>query len=150
MQNHKEVLVPIKTAMVDVGISSFVDFLNKFSSIETLWSCEGIPWEETKREDIDGHLDSDERSSCAYVSFTCDNMKELAAITDCIQKYSNGKEENRGYILYCFDYDPDIDKMQYQFIFEDMEVPDKIVNYYYSEYRPSVISDVEELLPSKQ
>ena len=95
-------------------------------------------------EDLDGHLDSDQRSSCAYVSFTCDDVRELAFLTDCIQRYS---KENRGNIIYSFDYDPDIKKIRYQFSFEDMEAPVGVMSYYGEEYRSSVLSEVKKLLP---
>ena len=68
-RSHKAKVIALKMAAVDEGIIPVVQFLNEFSGIWTIWSCQG---DELSNDDDSGYY--------PYVTFFVEEMTALRSL----------------------------------------------------------------------
>jgi len=142
MLKHKEKKIAIKEARVDDGICNFVKWLNKFSSVFTLYSCEGNLLE------IPGIGKTKEFINC-YVLFYCRDKEQLKIIFDCMASYKQSSHCTTSQLAafsietsYCKSLNDDI---AFDIRFKQKTVPDEIVKYYYDVYKKEILLRLEEI-----
>lgn len=134
MTEHKEVMIsisPTKIVLVDEGIVPVVEWLNGFSSVETIFSCEGKGFDYS-----------------SYVSFFCDDPADLSEIIDCVQRYQ--LEEffpiNTMTDIECrFQFYPKKNKTMYSFHFRDRSIVNGLLSYCRNKFKPLSFFDKEEI-----
>jgi len=145
--NTEEVI--IKSTHVDKGIKNLVMWLNGFSSVETIFSCQGFSKEE--QNIINASRDSDGlkelHSSYPYVLFTCGDKKQLIIILDCVQKFikTSFAGDEKGFVKFDISYNIFDERIEYNLIMENTEYPDSIVKYYNSVYKWQLESKMKQI-----
>lgn len=134
---HKTENIIIKSVPVDRKIKRFVQWLNSFSSIETLYSCQGERGSKTSKTNHD-----------AYVSFICGDLEQLKILMDCVINFQINRERRENdYARTEFDYSQKTDTIRYQMYFGNVESTNDIVDYYHKSYKPMRQDNFKKLLP---
>ena len=131
--------IAVKSAKIDKRIKRLVVWLNKFHSVQTLWSCQGSP----QSLNLGPSLECLYLSGCPYVNFDCSNPDQLAIIIDCIQKFKHTsfyediseKHKDRGFIVCQVSYNFEEKRLNYDIYLKYIEYADAIVDYYENIYK---------------
>lgn len=144
---HNTETISIKTTHVDKNIKNLVLWFNGFSSVRTIWSCQGLNKKEQEEvnsrikkyfsDQIVPHRNGD-TSFYAYVVFICNNLDHLSLIIDCIQEFKCYKKDI-GFIRIDVSYDRENEMLEYELVMEKQECPNMIVEYWNNVYKPKLI-----------
>lgn len=148
---HNTEKISIKTAHVDKKIKNLVLWLNGFSSVRTIWSCQGLNKKEQKgmydkaQEYFTDPIIPCSSDAYAYIVFVCNNLDHLSLIIDCIQEFKCYKK-GIGIIKTEVSYDREDKRLEYELVIENQECPDMIVEYWNNVYKPKLINKTK-LIP---
>jgi len=148
---HNTEKISIKTVHVDKKIKNLVLWLNGFTSVRTLWSCQGFNEKEKKgmydkvQEYFTEPIVPYPEDSYAYVVFTCNNLDHLYLIIDCIQEFKCYKKDI-GLIKTEVSSDREDKRLKYELVIANQECPDMIVKYWNNVYKPRIINKTK-LIP---
>ena len=132
-KEHNSVTVSIKKAKVDKRMAKIIDWLNRFKSIQTIYSCQGDGGKTQEALDEEGSYDP-------YILFTCNRNEDLAVVLECINQWYSSKPKLEVY--------PEINVsiynnvIRYTIRFNKRKDPNSLVNFYYNTYKKNFIKSI--------
>jgi len=147
-KQHEMEQIALKTINVDKGIKRLVIWLNGFSSVQTVWSCQGADSKE-KLEGIKNTPQGEDipctGSWSPYVVFVCDNLDHLTIIAECIQRFSLLDRAEKGFMIFEIDYDTEMKRLRYEIHFNGVNTSDALVDFYEKVYKSELQEKLEQI-----